>query len=189
VNDTVHIDDLRPGDVARCAELERILFPGDDPWTERAFRDELRAGHHYLAARIDTARSLGGARIDTARSGPARRHDASTGTPAVEPAVEHGELVGYAGLAFIASAPHAEAEIHTIGVDPAHQHRGIGRALLRGLLGVADAAAATVFLEVRTDNAAAHALYEAEGFAVVGIRKRYYRPSGADAHTMRRDPR
>ena len=156
MNDTVHIDELRPGDAARCAELEGILFSGDDPWTERAFRDELRAGHHYLAARTDSTRN---------------------------------ELVGYAGLAFVALPPHAEAEIHTIGVDPAHQHRGIGRALLRGLLAVADAAAATVFLEVRTDNAAARALYEAEGFAVVGIRKRYYRPSGADAHTMRRDPR
>ena len=29
----------------------------------------------------------------------------------------------------------------------------------------------------------------AEGFAVVGLRRRYYRPSGADAHTMRREPR
>ncbi len=98
-------------------------------------------------------------------------------------------LVGYAGLAFVAGPPHAEAEIHTIGVDPAHQRLGIGRALLRGLLAVADAAAATVFLEVRTDNDAARALYEAERFTVVGLRKRYYRPSGADAYTMRREPR
>ena len=53
----------------------------------------------------------------------------------------------------------------------------------------ADAAHATVYLEVRTDNAVARALYISEGFAVVGLRKRYYAPSGADAHTMRRDPR
>ena len=44
-----------------------------------------------------------------------------------------------------------------------------------------------MFLEVRTDNEAARALYEAEGFTVVGLRKRYYRPSGADAYTMRRE--
>lgn len=149
---TVAIDALRPSDAARCAELERILFPGDDPWNERAFREELRAGHHYLAAR------------------------------------DGDRLVGYAGLAFVASLPGAEAEIHTIGVDPAHQRRGIGRTLLRGLLTVADGAGATVFLEVRTDNEAARTLYEAEGFTVVGLRRRYYRPSGADAHTMRRDP-
>jgi ribosomal-protein-alanine N-acetyltransferase len=160
VSTTVHVEPLVAADAARCAELERQLFPGDDPWTERAFRDELRAGHHYLAAR-------------SAGSG-------------VDPA---DELVGYAGLAFVAGPPHAEAEIHTIGVDPGHQRRGIGRALLRGLLDVADAAAATVFLEVRTDNAAARALYEAHGFAVVGVRKRYYRPSGADAYTMQREAR
>jgi len=163
VTATIHIEPLQPADAARCAELERILFPGDDPWSERAFRDELRAGHHYLAAR--------------------------TVDPAGRPGPDPGLLVGYAGLAFVAAPPHAEAEIHTIGVDPAHQRLGVGRALLRGVLAVADAAAAAVFLEVRTDNDAARALYEAEGFTVVGLRKRYYRPSGADAHTMRREAR
>ena len=59
--------------------------------------------------------------------------------------------------------------------------------LLRGLLAAADALHATVFLEVRTDNEPARALYESEGFAVVGLRRRYYRPSGADAYTMRRE--
>ena len=79
--------------------------------------------------------------------------------------------------------------MHTLGVDPAHQGSGIGRSLLRALLEVADAAHATVFLEVRTDNEPAHALYASEGFAVVGLRRRYYAPSGADAHTMRRAAR
>jgi [ribosomal protein S18]-alanine N-acetyltransferase len=150
---TVQIDALRESDAARCAELEELLFPGDDPWSARAFVEELRAGHEYLAARID------------------------------------GQLAGYAGIAFVAGPPHPEAEIHTIAVDPAHQRRGIGRELLGGLLAVADAEGATVYLEVRTDNEAARALYEAEGFTIVGLRKRYYRPSGADAHTMRREPR
>ena len=98
-------------------------------------------------------------------------------------------LVGYAGLAFVVGPPRAEAEIHTIGVDPAYHRLGVGRTLLRGLLAVADDVAARVFLEVRTDNDAARALYEADGFTVVGLRKRYYRPSGADAYTMRREPR
>jgi ribosomal-protein-alanine N-acetyltransferase len=151
VTSTVSIEPLTVADAARCAELERLLFPGDDPWSAQAFRDEIRIGHHYLAARADEA------------------------------------LVGYAGLAFVASPPHGEAEVHTIGVDPSHQHRGIGRALLKGLLAAADEISATVYLEVRTDNDAAKALYESEGFTVVGLRRRYYRPSGADAHTMRRD--
>jgi [ribosomal protein S18]-alanine N-acetyltransferase len=163
--DTVVVGPLRASDAARCAELERILFPGDDPWSERAFVEELRAGYHYVAARVAT------------------RPDRPSGTGA---APGDTQLVGYAGLAFAAGPPGAEAEVHTIGVDPAHQGKGIGRALLRALLEVADAAGATVFLEVRTDNAPAHALYASEGFAVVGLRRRYYQPSGADAHTMRR---
>ena len=85
-----------------------------------------------------------------------------------------------------APPPRAEAEVHTIGVDPRFQRRGIGRRLLRDLLARADELGATTFLEVRTDNAAAIALYAREGFEIVGVRRRYYRPSGADAYTMRR---
>lgn len=96
---------------------------------------------------------------------------------------QDGQLVGYAGIALLG----AEAEVHTLAVDPAHQGQGTGRSLLRELL--APAAGATVFLEVRTDNAPAIALYRSEGFTVVGTRRGYYRPSGADAFTMRREAR
>ena len=154
----VRLDALRPEDAPRCAALERVLFPGEDPWSEQAFRDELAAGAHYVAARV--------------------------------PDGADGELlVGYAGLAVVGSPPHADAEVHTIGVDPDVRGRGIGRVLLQELLAVADAVHARVFLEVRTDNEVAHNLYESEGFAVVGLRRRYYQPSGADAHTMRREAR
>lgn len=140
------IGPLRVEDAPRCAELERLLFAEDDPWTASAFADAIVAGHSYLAARC-------------------------------------GErLVGYAGV----RVTGPEAEVHTIAVDPAHQGCGTGRALLRELL--SRAPGATVFLEVRTDNEAAQALYRSEGFTVVGIRRGYYRPSGADAYTMRRDP-
>jgi [ribosomal protein S18]-alanine N-acetyltransferase len=95
-------------------------------------------------------------------------------------------LVGYAGIARLGRKAPYEYEVHTIGVDPVYQGRGVGRRLLADLLGFADGG--TVFLEVRTDNEPAIKLYESEGFAVVGLRKRYYRASGADAYTMRRDP-
>ncbi|TPG34413.1 ribosomal protein S18-alanine N-acetyltransferase [Mycolicibacterium hodleri] len=94
------------------------------------------------------------------------------------------ELVGYAGVSRLGRKPPYEFEVHTIGVDKRYQGQGIGRALLDRLLGIADGG--TVFLEVRTDNAAAIGLYESVGFTVVGTRKRYYRVSGADAYTMRR---
>jgi ribosomal-protein-alanine N-acetyltransferase len=96
-----------------------------------------------------------------------------------------GALVGYAGITRLGRKPPYEYEIHTIGVDKTHQGEGIGRGLLDRLLGIASGG--VVFLEVRTDNVAAIGLYESVGFAAVGVRKRYYRVSGADAYTMRRE--
>jgi ribosomal-protein-alanine N-acetyltransferase len=96
-----------------------------------------------------------------------------------------GALVGYAGISRLGRKPPYEYEIHTIGVDPLFQGKGIGRAMLEALLDIADGAA--IFLEVRTDNVAAITLYESVGFTRMGVRKRYYRISGADAYTMKRD--
>lgn len=93
-------------------------------------------------------------------------------------------LVGYAGIARLGRTPPFEYEVHTIGLDPAYQGRGIGRRLLDALLRFAGGA--VVHLEVRTDNAVAIALYRSVGFTEVGLRKRYYRASGADAYLMRR---
>jgi len=151
----VTVGPLHSGDAADCAALERLLFGGDDPWSARSFREELTAGHFYLAAR-DSA--------------------------------EGGRLIGYAGIALVAGPPDVEAEIHTIGVHPDKQGRGVGRRLLAGLLSYADELGAAVFLEVRTDNEPAMELYHSTGFQRLGIRRNYYRPSGADAYTMRRPP-
>ncbi len=90
-----------------------------------------------------------------------------------------GVIDGYAGLAIIGD----EAEVHTIGVRPDAQGHGLGRKLLRQLMSVADDR--RLLLEVRTDNAAAIALYASEGFTTLGVRRRYYH-SGADAYTMAR---
>jgi ribosomal-protein-alanine N-acetyltransferase len=160
----VTVGPLYRTDAADCAALERLLFAEDDPWTARMFRDELAAGHFYLAAReLPSGAAAGG-----------------------------GRLVGYGGIAVVAgpdsAGGSAEAEIHTIGVHPDQQGRGVGRQLLAGLLDYADGLRATVFLEVRTDNDVALELYRSTGFERLGIRRNYYRPSGADAYTMRRPP-
>lgn len=96
------------------------------------------------------------------------------------------KLVAYGGIARLGRKWPYEYEIHTIGVDPAYQGQGIGRALLIKLIEFADGG--VIFLDVRTDNEVAIALYESVGFVSVAFRKRYYRASGADAYTMRRDP-
>jgi ribosomal-protein-alanine N-acetyltransferase len=90
-----------------------------------------------------------------------------------------GVIDGYAGLAIIGD----EAEVHTIGVRPDAQGAGLGRKLLRQLMSAAGDR--RLLLEVRTDNAAAIALYASEGFSTLGVRRRYYH-SGADAYTMAR---
>jgi ribosomal-protein-alanine N-acetyltransferase len=95
-----------------------------------------------------------------------------------------GRLVGYAGISRLGRSAPYEYEIHTIGVDPEFHGRGIGRQLLSGLLDFASGD--MVFLEVRTDNEPAIKLYESAGFVNIGLRKRYYRVSGADAYTMQR---
>lgn len=147
----VRIEPMTEFDVDRCAELELLLFPEDDPWQAVAFRSELSGAHNrYITARIG------------------------------------GVLVGYAGVALLGNDGEPEAEIHTIGVDPAYQRNGIGALLLRAMLDETGRRGGPVFLEVRTDNAAAIALYEKYGFHIIGLRKRYYQPSGADAYTMRR---
>jgi ribosomal-protein-alanine N-acetyltransferase len=151
----MRIEPLRRGDIRRCVEIEKILFPGDDPWSAAAFHAELDTGGYYLAART-----------------------------------EDGELAGYGGLVVVGRRPgEFEGSVHTIGVHPDHQGQGVGKALLRALLDRADKLDAPVFLEVRTDNEVALALYDRHGFGKVGLRKRYYQPSGADAYTMMRPAR
>jgi ribosomal-protein-alanine N-acetyltransferase len=97
-----------------------------------------------------------------------------------------GKLLGYAGIALLGTAADPESEVHTIAVDPARHRSGTGSALLAAMLDEADRHGGPVFLEVRTDNDPAIALYRKHGFEVLGVRKRYYQPSGADAYTMRR---
>ncbi|WP_282785241.1 MULTISPECIES: ribosomal protein S18-alanine N-acetyltransferase [unclassified Nocardia] len=148
----IRVEPMRPSDIPRCVELEKLLFPEDDPWHEVAFRSELAGPHN---------------RYIVARDGD-------------------GRMVGYAGIALLGNREYPEAEVHTIGVDPGQQGLGVGTALLEALLGEAGRRGGPVFLEVRTDNAAAIALYEKHGFHIIGLRKNYYQPSGADAYTMRR---
>lgn len=100
-------------------------------------------------------------------------------------AIEGGELVGYAGISL-----GEDAEVMTVGVAAPWRRRGVGAALLDGLLAAARAARCRrVFLEVRTDSDGARRLYERAGFRPVGIRRGYYQPENVDALVMRLDLR
>ena len=76
------------------------------------------------------------------------------------------------------------ADLLNIAVDPAFRGRGIGRAMLRRLIGGARRRGMKeLFLEVRPSNAAARQLYESESFRALSVRKHYY-PDGEDALVM-----
>jgi ribosomal-protein-alanine N-acetyltransferase len=88
-----------------------------------------------------------------------------------------GRLVGMASARMLVD----EAHVIRLAVEEVARRRGVGRALLDGLVGWAEEhGAAAVLLEVRAGNVGARALYAASGFVAEGSRPRYY-PDGEDA--------
>jgi [ribosomal protein S18]-alanine N-acetyltransferase len=151
-------------DLADVIALEHELFP-EDPWTAEIFADEVAQPPEvrlYLVA-------------EAARD------------PADGRGTEAGPVIaGYAGLLFVPGG--LQADVLTIAVRESHWGLGIGSALLGALLAAArERDCAEVFLEVRADNPRAHGLYLRRGFAEIGVRRGYYKPSGVDAIVMRKD--
>jgi len=96
---------------------------------------------------------------------------------------EGGGIRGYAILMPMAG----EAELLSIGVAAVQQRMGLGRAMLSEMLNVArDRNMKRVFLEVRSSNIAAIALYRSAGFSEIGLRRGYYQSANGseDAITM-----
>lgn len=94
-----------------------------------------------------------------------------------------GEVAAYIFLRQILEEVH----VMKMAVAPRWRRRGLGTFILtRALTQAREAGAKHSVLEVRSSNAAAQELYRRTGFAVVGIRKRYYGPTGEDALVMAR---
>ena len=98
-----------------------------------------------------------------------------------------GRVVGFA----LARWQKPEAYIERFAVDRGCRRQGIGRSLLRGLIGAAVEAEAvkTLALHVSVSNVAAVALYRAEGFQVGSLSRAFYRSGlfdrDGDAYEMR----
>jgi ribosomal-protein-alanine N-acetyltransferase len=153
----IRIERLRWWHIDAVLRIEAEQF-GDQRWTDAMFWSELAAGHYYVAA-VEEVAEFNHAAV-----------------------IEEAPLVGYAGMAV--AAP--EAWINNIAVRGDHQRRGVGAALLRHLLGHAQAGGAgQVLLEVAADNEAAQRLYDRFGFEAVGVRRGYYQPGNIDALVMR----
>jgi ribosomal-protein-alanine N-acetyltransferase len=135
-------------DLLGVLAVENVAYPY--PWTEGIFRDCLRVGYHCLVAE-----PAPGTVPWLARAAPV-------------------PLVGHA----VMSAAVGECHLLNLCVHPDWQGRGLGRRMLLRLFSIGRANNAdTAFLEVRASNRRAIALYEAEGFCEVGLRRGYY-PAG-----------
>lgn len=96
------------------------------------------------------------------------------------------EVMGY--YAMMAAA--GEAHLLNLTIAPMWRRHGLGRDLLQHCLARAcDHHADGVFLEVRTSNTAAIALYHASGFVDLAVRRGYYpaREGREDALIMKKD--
>lgn len=93
-------------------------------------------------------------------------------------------LAGYAVLRIIAP----EAEVENICVAPACRRSGVGEALMEEMLRLAaERDAERIFLEVRTHNEPAKALYRKRGFVESYRRRNYYQGPTEDAIIMMKE--
>ena len=96
-------------------------------------------------------------------------------------ALENGEPIGY----IIGRKIPPEGEIYRIAVRLDKRQRGIGYRLLSYCLKTGKGSGVeTVFLEVRSKNLPARALYTSYGFNQISVRKNYYKNPDDDAIIM-----
>ena len=92
-----------------------------------------------------------------------------------------GKIVGYAGMWKVFDEGH----ITNVAVHPEYRGRGIGSALVKGLIQIAAREEITsMTLEVRESNSVAQKLYSRHGFVNSGERKNYYSDNGENAIIM-----
>lgn len=83
----------------------------------------------------------------------------------------NGDVVGWAACLVVAG----EAELLKIAVDTSYQRQGLGEYLLQNIcILLKEKGAGKIFLEVRSQNIPALALYEKCDFTQIGMRKNYY---------------
>lgn len=94
---------------------------------------------------------------------------------------QNREIIGYVNYWMIVGEIH----IMNIAVKEEYRKVGVGNFLLQYSLDSAKRmGGACAFLEVRTGNSAAHALYRKNGFEFIGVRRGYYTDTKEDALIM-----
>ncbi len=93
---------------------------------------------------------------------------------------------GYEGLPWRCRCAREEVLVpHALAVAPAEQGKGLGRQLVRELIGLAEAAGKkAVRLDILSGNLAAERLYTGMGFQYVATKALFYEDTGLTAFRM-----
>lgn len=146
---------MRPRHLRQVLAIEAAVYPR--PWTPGVFISELQAG-------------------------PSRRYHVALAAPGPDRGLlALRRVVGYGGVL----VQVGEAHITNLAVHPREHRRKIAsRLLVRLLTDAREMGAEAATLEVRTGNLGAQRLYQAFGFAPVGVRPGYYAETREDALIM-----
>lgn len=170
------------------AELDARIFPSN-VWGLEAYSASVANSYDVLLAAYTCAH--GYAKETSAESGQPdqNRDDTRSALTVSEAFTEENDAacmhkISLAGFALLRCFD--DAELIRIAVDESCRRHGIGRALLERLIAEAGTrGVSSIFLEVRSGNTPAIAMYEAAGFTREGVRKGYYSGPKEDALIMK----
>ena len=157
-------------DLSEVLAIEQSIY--EFPWPRKAFEHCVRRGYHCALVCEDGLCENGLCEDGVCEGGQSDYW-------------QEEQVCGYAIMDMLPGRAH----ICNVSVKETRQGQGIGRFLMRGLLGFASQkGAAHAYLEVRPSNYAARAFYERLGFQQAGVRRDYYRAriGVEDAYVYRR---
>jgi len=179
----MYIRPMTKEDVTQVARIDREAFPTE--WPPTNFRRELEnhMAYYIVASEGPIASNQSNSNekpstnlIDRIKNLLKRR--------SYDPPTTEEHIIGYSGMWILAD----EAHIMSIASTEEYRHKGVGEALLIGIIDLARKhRARIVTLEVRVSNTIAQNLYLKYGFRKTGLRKGYYLDNREDAIIMTTD--
>jgi L-amino acid N-acyltransferase YncA len=155
---------------AGAARLKADQIPRDQITLARLSRE-----HWPAAARIfEAGIAAGNATFEPHAPSWEQFSSAREGCPALVAGGPAGDVLGWAALIHVSARPvYRGVGAVSIYVDPAVGRRGVGSALLQGLIEAAEEASFwTVEAGIFPENVASIALHKRLGFRLVGVRRR-----------------
>jgi len=185
---TLYIRRMTRRDIPQLIRIDHEAFPTEWPPTNFVHELENKLAHYIVASEIPFPMLKLNAKAPAKRLNMLDRLKlllhSKFGFRTVNGNNIDQIILGYAGMWILAD----EAHITSIATQKSHQQRGIGEALLFGVIEMAVAKKARVVtLEARVSNIPAQKLYTKCGFHKDGVRKGYYLDNHEDAVIMTTD--